>query len=704
MIAVEFLILLPFLAAFATAIVAVATLLRRRPSAAAWCFFAGMVTFTIDSVFTGLSLRSMAPADALYWVTLAFTAKAFVPVFWVGFSLTYSRGNSRQFLARWRFALATLGLLPIVLLVGLGDDLFHIVPAESLEQRPYLQFATAARALNAVLLLAHVLILMNLEQTFRSAVGTMRWRIKFVVLAMTVIFGARLYVRSQAILYSAADVDLWVVESGALLLGCGFLAIAYVRTGLREIEVYPSMALVGSSLTLVIVGGYLFVVGVLAEFVTRIGDAETLQLQSLLVLLGLAGLAVLLLSDRARQRMHVFVRQHFSKAQHDSVRMWALFSRRLAIVKDEAGLCDVSARLVAETFDALSVTVWLLDEHNQRLVARTSTAKQPRQPGRFPEVASVAVTIGLRGQAAPFYLEDVTEPWAAELRRLNPAAFPNGGKRLCVPLRTADACVGALIVADRVNGAVHTFEEVALLQCIGEHMTSVLTTLRLGSEVARSREFEAFRTMSAFFVHDLKNAAGSLKLMLESLPLQFENPDFRDDALRAIRNTAGRIDQMIARLTALRNRPDFKPVEADLNQLIDDAIARAKGLPDVELTRELQPVPKIMADPDQIGSVVTNLLLNARDATGPHGRIRVRTEHHDGRVVLSVADNGCGMSEAFVTESLFRPFQSTKKKGLGIGLFQSRSIIETHGGGMHVETEPGRGTTFLVTLPVRNGE
>ena len=81
---------------------------------------------------------------------------------------------------------------------------------------------------------------MNLEQTFRSAVGTMRWRIKFVVLALAVIFGARLYVRSQAILFSAPDLALWDVESGALLIGCVFLALAYARTGWAEIDVHPS--------------------------------------------------------------------------------------------------------------------------------------------------------------------------------------------------------------------------------------------------------------------------------------------------------------------------------------------------------------------------------------------------------------------------------------------------------------------------------
>jgi signal transduction histidine kinase len=169
---------------------------------------------------------------------------------------------------------------------------------------------------------------------------------------------------------------------------------------------------------------------------------------------------------------------------------------------------------------------------------------------------------------------------------------------------------------------------------------------------------------------------------------------------------------MIERLSALRQRPEFKPVEADLNQLVDETLDRLDEMPGVELMRELQPVPGIRADRQQIQSVVTNLVLNARDAVsgergenhasrtmGPGGRIQVRTDHRDGRVVLSVTDNGCGMSPAFLKESLFRPFQSTKKKGLGIGMFQSRMIVEAHGGSIQVESETGRGTTFRVSLP-----
>jgi putative PEP-CTERM system histidine kinase len=299
-----------------------------------------------------------------------------------------------------------------------------------------------------------------------------------------------------------------------------------------------------------------------------------------------------------------------------------------------------------------------------------------------------------------FDLETTDEPWAEEFRQLNASAFANGGRRWCVPLRAGEQIFGAIVLADRVNGADYTVEQLHLLQCIADQVTSVLLNLRLANEVARARELEAFRTMSAFFVHDLKNTAASLNLMLRNLPVHFDDPAFREDALRGIGNTARRIDDLIGRLTELRQRPELRPVEADLNQLVNEALDKLDGMPQVELTKELHPVPTTLADRDQMQSVVTNLVLNARDAVGPGGQIRVCTEHVDGNVVLSVTDNGCGMSEAFVNESLFRPFQSTKKRGLGIGMFQSRMIVEAHGGNIRVETEAGKGSTFRVSLPV----
>ncbi len=695
---------LPFVAGFSSLALAGVSLLRKKPSLATWCFFAGMAALGIDSLLMGLGLRATQLEELVYWLKAAFIVKSVVPVIWLCFSLTYSRTNYREFLRRWRIPLAVVGLLPVGLSLGFRDQLFRLAPESTVGDVWRLQFGVMANALNAVLLISLVLILMNLEQTFRSAVGTMRWRIKFVVLALVVIFGTRLYVRSQAILFSEPDVALWGVESGALLIGCLFLALAYARTGWAEIAVYPSSAVLRSSLTVLIVGAYLFIVGVLAQVVRRFGGAEYFQFQAFVVLLGMAGLAVLLLSDRARQRIHAFVVRHFRKAQHDSVRIWGLFSRRFASVTDQAGLCAASAKLISETFDVLSVTVWLLDDETGRLIVGASTSRQQGESGATnpSDTASHAVTAALRVRSLPFDLEDVNETWAEELRQLNSTAFPNGGNRLCVPLRAGEECLGVLLLADRINGAIYTVEELELLKCIGDQITSVLLNLRLASDVAHAKELEAFRTMSAFFVHDLKNAAASLNLMLRNLPVHFDDPAFREDALRGIGNTAQRIDDMIARLSALRQRPDSVRVEADLNQLVSDALDRVNEMPNVEVTRELQPLPSILADREQIQNVVTNLVLNARDALGSEGRIQVRTEHRAGFVVLSVVDNGCGMSPAFLKESLFRPFQSTKKKGLGIGLFQSRAIVQAHGGGIHVESEVGKGTTFLASFPVND--
>jgi putative PEP-CTERM system histidine kinase len=550
---------LPFAAgAFSLAL---AMLLQKRHSAATWCFCAGMTALGLDSMATGLGLQAGERDQGAAWLAVAFVIKSVVPPIWLFFSLIYSRSNYRSVLRRWRVALAVLAIVPIALSVGAHVQVLQGVADGNTVGVSRLQLDSLGRVLDVVFLVEIVLVLMNLEQTFRSTVGTMRWRIKFVVLAMGVILGARLYVRSQVILFTAPAITLWSLEPWALLIGCALLTLAYARTGWDEIDVHPSSAVLRSSLTVLIVGIYLFVVGVLAQLVRRFGGSEFFQLQAMVVLLGLAGLAVLLSSDRARQRLHVFVGRHFTKAQHDSVRLWALLSERLATVTDQAGLSAVSVKLVAEAFDVLSVTIWLLDEDKGRLFARASTA--PQAPGGcgdgLENIASPAVTAGIAARTSPFDLEGVREAWAEELRTLNGTTFATGGHRLCVPLRAGERCLGVL--ADRISGVPYTGEELDLLACIGDQITSVLLNLRLAGEVARARELEAFQTMSAFFVHDLKNAAASLNLTLANLAVHFDDPAFRQDALRGIGNTAGRIDEMIARLSAIRQRPESVRVD-----------------------------------------------------------------------------------------------------------------------------------------------
>jgi putative PEP-CTERM system histidine kinase len=657
-----------------------------------------MVALGADGLLAGATLRASMPDGAFHWMTAVFVLDAVVPALWLGFSLTYSRADSRERLERWTPALILSAAIPTAVTLVYRDRLFEIVAVQSGVWQ--LRLRALGGLLNGWLLVAVAVILLNLEHIFRSAVGTMRWRLKFVVLGLVVILGTRLYVHSQELLFSTPDVAaLWGLESTALLIGCVFLMVAYVRTGWKEAAVYPSSAVVRSSLTVLIVGGYLFVVGLFAQIAGRMGGIDFFQIQTTVVLLGLVGLGVLVLSDRARRHLHVFTARHFGKARHDSVKVWTALSRQLGMATDTAALGRSATRLIADTFDVLTVNAWFVDADGQLRLASTTGGQRDAPDSAAAMTASILA--GLRDQRAPLDIDHVSRVWAAELRRLNPAQFPNGGERVCVPLHAGDEVLGTFVLSDRINSAPYSVEEIDLLACIADQVTSVLLNLRLADEVARARELDAFRTMSAFFVHDLKNAAASLNLMLQNLPDHFDDPAFRRDAIRGIGNTARRIDGIIGRLNELKDRHELIRTETDLTDVVAEALDQIEGSPNVSIVRALEPVSAILGNREQLHSVVTNLVANARDAVGPGGRVEVSTAQRPGAVILSVSDDGCGMSEEFVTYSLFRPFQSAKKSGLGIGLFQTRAIVQAHGGQIYVESEVGRGTTFTATFPVR---
>jgi signal transduction histidine kinase len=182
--------------------------------------------------------------------------------------------------------------------------------------------------------------------------------------------------------------------------------------------------------------------------------------------------------------------------------------------------------------------------------------------------------------------------------------------------------------------------------------------------------------------------------------VHFHDPAFREDALRGISRTVSHINDLISRLSLLRQELKIMPVEADLNELAAGTLNSLDAVPNVRLVTDFRPLPRLQVDPEQLRKVVTNLVLNAREALVSNGEVRVETSLENSWAVLRVSDNGCGMSRDFIDRSLFRPFQTTKKKGIGIGMFQSRMIVEAHRGRIEVESEPGKGTAFRVCLPL----
>lgn len=682
-------------ASFAVALAVVVGLDRRR-SLARCVFMGGMLVLAAESLLARSSVVATPLATAPDWQQLRLIGLAFVPGTWMLFSLVYSRGNARKMFPKWWPISAAAIVVPPLFAFLFRNDLT--------DQRPHVPtLGLAGIPLFLYLLIGAVLVLMNLESTYRTAVGTMRWRIKFMVVGLALVFAVRLYTSSQILLFHRIDPAWDDVNSGGLLLGCALILRSVLRTGCFDVDVYPSRSSWRGSFTVVLAGMYLLIVGVFAQVVSLLGGVESFTLKAFLILLALVGLAVLLLSDRVRLRTRTFISRHFQRPFYDYRKVWRSFTAGTASCAEPAELCHSVIQVLADIFQVLSITIWLVDERNGRLRfgASTSFTETKIADLALPRAGVTGLIQALRAHPDPVDIDSSRELWAGLLRGSHPDIFRKGGHRICVPIIAAGEVLGFILLGDRVGGVEFSLQDFDLLKCIAGQVAANLLNVQLSQKLLETKELEAFQTMSAFFVHDLKNTASTLNLMLQNLPVHFSDPAFREDALRGVAKTVTHINHLIGRLSTLRQAVTVQRANVDLHDPIAKLVAEWENAAGIQVVKDLQPLPPVAIDQEQILKVVTNLLVNAREATPGNGAIRISTRPNAGWIVLTVADTGCGMSPEFLNQSLFRPFQTTKKNGIGIGMFQSRMIVEAHGGRIEVESEPGQGTTFQVYLPVQ---
>jgi putative PEP-CTERM system histidine kinase len=691
--------LLAFVSASFGVVLAVIVLAGRQRSVVHFFFAAGMLALAVESVFNGLSFRAATVEEIVYWQRWRLLATSFLPGIWLFFSLSYSRGNHQEFLQRWKPALLAFFFAPLVLGTLFNGELIapQNPPATGID------LGLFGFILSLLLLVSLVLVMMNLERTFRAAIGLMRWRIKFMIIGLGMLFAARAYTSSQTLLFHNFDLPLLSVDCGALFAACLLISRSLLREGHFDLDVYPSHSVLQNSLTVLLAGIYLLIIGAFAKIVTRLGGDTAFALKAFVVLAALVLLTILLLSDRVRLGTSRFISRHFQRPLYDYRTVWRQFTEATAACVKQADLCQVAVKSVTEIFQALSVTIWLVDDKKEQLIFAASTFLSETKASQLQPAKSrmTETLMHLQNHHEPVDIDAAFEPWVKTLRECHPEEFRRGGNRVCVPMIVADELIGVMILGDRVGGVEFSWQDFDLLKCIGDQIAAALLNTRLSQKLLQARELEAFQTMSAFFVHDLKNTANTLNLMLQNLPVHFDNPEFRADALRGVSKTVANINRLISRLGSIRSELQIKPVESDLNELVARALAGWEEAAGINLKKDLPPLPKLIFDPDQMLKVATNLIFNAREAVSQSGQVQIQTSQSNGWAILSVSDDGCGMSQEFLNRSLFRAFQTTKKNGLGIGMFQSKMIVEAHKGRIEVESEPGKGATFRVFLPLK---
>jgi putative PEP-CTERM system histidine kinase len=698
-------VVLSYAAAYFSLIVAAGVLLRDRHSFVHRIFAGGMALFAAEELFSAFVYGAVLPEDIVFWQKRLLGIGLLLPSIWLAFSVTYARVNPRQFLLKWRWVLAAAVLCPLGFLAIFRKSIF--IGAIYLENsdRWSILFGWPGRVLHTFILLMSVLILFNLEQTVRSSSGRMRWQIKFMVLGVGGLFALRIYLASQALLFSTTDTGLGVVSGMALIAANVLFAIGLFRGTSLTLDVYLSGAAIQNSLTIVFAGVYLLAVGLLARLARSISPLGSLQFDTFFVFVALVAFAVLLLSNRLRRQLRLFVSRHFRRPVFDYRDIWMELTERTKSLVDIRDLASAMCRLISQKLEILSVSVWIADEAQRRLTLVGSTAFSGAD-AKVLEKATRHSSELIRFLGEHPGCQDLAERdfvWSKEVARLRPEHFRDSKLRYAIGLSVGGEIVGVMTLNDdRVGNQELTAEDLVLLESLATQLAASLLNLRLSARLRHAKEIETFQTVSTFFVHDLKNLASRLSLTMQNLPANFDNPEFRADALRVMSASVTKIDEMCERLAMLRENIELRPAECDLNQLVESTLGEFKNSLKADLKQELQPIPKVQIDSEQIHKVLTNLVMNANEAVNGNGVIQVATIHEGNTVGFVVRDNGCGMSEEFIEKSLFRPFQTTKKKGLGIGLFHSKLIVEAHRGTLEVNSAVGAGSEFRVILPIQN--
>jgi putative PEP-CTERM system histidine kinase len=697
-----FSLILPFIAAAFSVGLAVLVIFQDRRSFVHRIFAAGMVLLALEAAAIGIGLRTSLFAEMIYWQHIRLIMTSFLPGVWLLFALTYARANYKEVLSRWRWVVLAVFVVPLALSTFFRKSFFIGEPVSDSSLVWLIRLGSPGYIFHLCLLVSAVLILMNLERTLRASVGHMRWQIKYMVLGVGAIFGIRIYTASQTMLFQALNTGLLLVNAGALLIADALILRSVLRAGSFKLDFYPSHSFLYRSFTVIITGIYLLTVGVLAKLIRYLDVESSLYLNAFLVFLALLGLSIILLSDRFRRRLKRFIGIHLKRSKYDYRKELTDLTQATTSLIEIRELCTAIVKKLSKTFEALSVSLWLVDEMEEFLLLGASTVLTDIQAKGIESLKREGKELirAMREKQTAVDLIDSKENGIGDFEKINPDFLKEARIHYCAPLTASGRFIGLLALDERVAKEPFTLADFNLFKTIADQTASMLLNLQLSERLREAKEAEAFQTVSAFMMHDLKNLASSLSLTIQGLPVHFENPDFRQDALKIMQQGVTRINRMCNQLSALGKKVELNPVEADLNNLVKNSVYCLNGDSKVKLLTDLQPLPHLMVDTEQIQKVMTNLILNANEAVGNAGEIRVTTEERNGWAIFSVSDTGCGMSREFVERSLFRPFKTTKKQGIGIGLYQSKMIVEAHKGKIEVESEPDKGSTFKVFLPL----
>jgi signal transduction histidine kinase len=269
------------------------------------------------------------------------------------------------------------------------------------------------------------------------------------------------------------------------------------------------------------------------------------------------------------------------------------------------------------------------------------------------------------------------------------------GARLCCPIYAQGRLVAFILLGKQFREEAYGTDDYDLLRGICHHVGALLAHAGLAEERQAAAELEALHRFSVFCLHD------RLSLVAQNAEQHGRDPAFQESAMRTVADTAQKMTRLMSKLSL----KSLQPIVAQDSELVEmfalaeEVVAPLTGEEMVRLQVIGGPVQPIRAVREQIHQVLLNVVLNARQAISQSGHIVISLEQSDCSVIIRVKDTGSGIPSSML-DTLFRPFQSNRPGGLGVGLYQCKRIVETHGGTIQIRSEQGKGTLVQIEFPL----
>jgi putative PEP-CTERM system histidine kinase len=538
-----------------------------------------------------------------------------------------------------------------------------------------------------------VLGIVLVEQLYRNRPAQDRWSIKFACLGIGAMFAYDFYLYSNTMLFHQVDGDIWAARGAVNALTVPLIAISIARSASWTTELalsrrvmFHSAALFGSAI-------YLLAMGSAGYYLKFVGGSWGTVMQVAFLFGALILLVVILFSGTFRSWLKVFISKHFYSYNYDYREEWLRFTRTLS--EHGPGLGVRSIQAVAELIESPGGVLFM---------RRESGLFEPDSYWQVP--ASGA----LEAADSPFIVFLEQRQWVIDLQEFEDDPGMYGELVLPAWLSDFPRCwiVLPLIMQGKLSGfmllmqprspVALNWEVIDLLKIAGNQAASYLAQQDAANALMVARQFESFNRMSTFVVHDLKNLVSQLSLLIPNAEKHRDNPEFQRDMLDTVTHSVQKMKLLLQKLSRSESPEQLAPLAIDA--VLRQAVALKAAFEPHPKFQIMDAGLKVLADRERLERVLGHLIQNAIEATPRDGSVTVALQRQGDAVLISITDTGEGMSEEFIRERLFKPFESTKSAGMGIGVFESREYIGELGGTLDVASTPGQGTTFTVLLPL----